>query len=172
MSEKLRRVPSLWGTLWVLTFCLGCASTAEQSIKSSPLDSEHQQQAVLDIAPLGTPRADVERQLKEAGIELSSGAGPSICYCTLWNRANGERWQMDVALLFDQSGKLYATRRAQSETTFEEDRESPKDSRARREERDSERFGDRASPFSSGGTVAGDASGYQSPFASGSSLRK
>jgi hypothetical protein len=30
----------------------------------------------------------------------------------LWNRPDGQRWHIDVALLFDQSGKLYQTRAA------------------------------------------------------------
>src|SRR5437588_12580351 len=87
----------------------GCAS-GHPSLVDSPLSIEQQQQAVLEIVPRGSSRADAEQRLKAAGIEYRQGGKGSIYYLMLWNRPDGQRWHIDVALLFDQSGKLYQTR--------------------------------------------------------------
>jgi hypothetical protein len=81
-----------------------------------PLSAAEQQQAVLEIVPRGTPRAEAARRLKEAGIEFSPGRKDSIYYLSLWTRGNGQRWHINVALLFDPAGNLYATRPADSAT--------------------------------------------------------
>jgi hypothetical protein len=81
-----------------------------------PLSAAEQQQAVLEIVPRGTSRAEAIRRLKEAGIEFSPGRKDSIYYLSLWTRSNGQRWHINVALLFDPAGNLYATRPADSAT--------------------------------------------------------
>jgi hypothetical protein len=96
------------GTL-LAAFLAGCA-VWRPTLVDSPLSIEQQQQAVLDIVPRGLPRDEVERRLKNAGIEYRKGGNGSIYYLMLWNRADGQRWHIDVALLFDQSGRLYQTR--------------------------------------------------------------
>jgi hypothetical protein len=94
---------------------VGCAAT-DSRLVACPLSIEQQQQAVLEIVPRGTYRAEAERRLRAAGIEYSPGQRNSIYYLGLWNRADGTRWHIDVALLFDQDGKLYQTRQADSAT--------------------------------------------------------
>jgi hypothetical protein len=89
----------------------GCAS-ARPGLIDSPLSIEQQQQAVLEIVPRGSSRDEAEKRLKAAGIEYRPGGKGSIYYLMLWNRPDGQRWHIDVALLFDQSGKLYQTRAA------------------------------------------------------------
>src|SRR5436189_225428 len=55
---------------------------------------------------------------KAAGIEFNVGGNESIFYLSLWNRPNGERWHINVALFFDSAGNLYQTRRADSTTSL------------------------------------------------------
>lgn len=101
----------------------GCHS-GPQPIVSCPIPANEQQEAVLKIAPLRTEREEAIRRLEKAGIDVSpggarTGQAPSIYYCNVWQREDGSRWQMDVALLFDASGKLYATRASQAETVID-----------------------------------------------------
>jgi hypothetical protein len=100
---------------WILGIFTGCTAPGK-SLMESPLSVDEQQQAVLEIAPRGTFRDDVGRRLKAAGIEFTSGGNGSIFYLSLWNRPNGERWHINVALLFDPAGNLYQTRTADSTT--------------------------------------------------------
>jgi hypothetical protein len=92
-----------------------------------PLPVEEQQQAVLEIAPRGTSRDDLERRLASAGIEFSRGGNGSIYYLTVWNRPNGEHWHMNVALLFDSAGTLYHARAANASTGLAVETESPQE---------------------------------------------
>jgi len=101
--------------LLVVSSACGC-QMAGFGYRPSPLNYAQQQQEIEKIAPLGTPRAEVERKLSEAGIAVSPGNSKRIAYCDLWDRAEGGRWMMNVALLFDESGKLVEMRPAQSET--------------------------------------------------------
>lgn len=110
----------LCGAIGSGLFASGCASSPTR-IASSPWSVEEQQRAILKIAPIGTPRLDAIRRLKEAGIEVTQGVSDSVYYCDVWNRQDGKRWQIDVALLFDKSGALYQTRQAQSKIGREAD---------------------------------------------------
>lgn len=94
-------------------FAAGCTSPGTRLIES-PLSVDEQQRAVLAIVPEGTSRDEAERRLKAAGIEFAQGGNGSIYYLSLWNRTDGERWHIKVALLFDSQGKLYQTRSAES----------------------------------------------------------
>lgn len=89
----------------------GCSSPPTH-LMESPLSVERQQQAVLEVVPIGTPRAEAERRLKAAGIEYTASRSQSMYYLSLWNRQDGERWHINVALLFDADGKLYSSRPA------------------------------------------------------------
>lgn len=100
----------------VLGALIGGCATSGTSLVECPLSSEQQQQAVLEIVPRGTTRANAEERLRKAGIEFSPGQKDSIYYLGLWKRADGKRWHIKVALLFDQEGKLYQTRPADSAT--------------------------------------------------------
>jgi len=93
----------------------GCQLAVPRVIPS-PLTYSEQEQEILAIAPLGTERDQVVEKLNAAGVTGNFGTSRSIYYCDLWNRDNGERWHMNVALLFDKSGKLYRTQVAQAET--------------------------------------------------------
>ena len=101
--------------LVLAAFVAGCASPGATLVEC-PLSGDQQQQAVLEIVPRGTSRAEAERKLRAAGIEYSPGQKNSIYYLGLWNRPDGKRWHINVALLFDQDGKLYETRPADSVT--------------------------------------------------------
>lgn len=100
----------------VLSAFLTSCATSGTSLVQCPLSPEQQQQAVLEIVPRGTLRAEAERRLRSAGIEYSPGQRNSIYYLGLWNRSDGKRWHINVALLFDKDGRLYQTRPADSAT--------------------------------------------------------
>ena len=93
----------------------GCQLTSSRIIPS-PLTYSEQENEILALVPLGTERDEAARKLSAAGIDGDFGTGRNIYYCDLWNRKNGERWHLNVALLFDKSGKLYKTQVAQADT--------------------------------------------------------
>jgi len=101
--------------LWAAVVMAGCSTTGKPLIES-PLPVSQQQQAVLDVVPRGTSRGEAEKRLRAAGIEFTPGGNGSIYYLTLWNRPDGTRWHISVALLFDSAGKLYESRPADSAT--------------------------------------------------------
>lgn len=104
-------------TMVLLTLVVsGCASLSRQ-IVACPLTYSEQEKEVLAIVPKGTRREEALRRLSVAGIEGSFGTSRRIYYCELWTRPNGERWHMNVALLFDEVGKLYRTQVGDSEVS-------------------------------------------------------
>lgn len=121
-----RRITIARGTV-VLAVCLllaGCQLT-QPPLVNSPLSYTEQEQAVLKIVPLGTPREEVRDRLSAAGIDGQFGISDSVYYCDTWKRSDGAHWHVNVALLFDQSGILYKTRPAQSETGVLSDSAAP-----------------------------------------------
>lgn len=89
---------------------VGCQLTSRQAEIITP-PYPKQAAEVLTIIPLGTDRDEAVKKLKEAGVEGAfSQVSQSVFYCDTWQRENGERWWMNVALLFDESGKLKSTR--------------------------------------------------------------
>src|SRR5688572_21634064 len=93
----------------------GCQLTSSGRIIPSPLTYSEQEKEILAIVPEGTDRDEAVKKLTAAGIEGDFGTSRSIYYCDLWKRKSGERWHMNVALLFDKSGKLYKTQVSQAE---------------------------------------------------------
>jgi hypothetical protein len=108
----VRVVLRVWARLLILVGLTGGCSSPPTSLVESPLSVEQQQRAVLDLVPVGSTRDEAERRLKAAGIEYTASRSQSIYYLSLWNRRDGERWHINVALLFDGEGKLYASRPA------------------------------------------------------------
>src|SRR4029453_841912 len=82
----------------LLTLAAGCAGPGKPLVES-PWSIDRQQQAVLEVVPRGTPRDDAGRRLKAAGIEYTAGGNGSIYYLSLWQRPDGTRWHINVALL-------------------------------------------------------------------------
>lgn len=94
----------------------GCQLSTPR-FEESPLSYSQQADAILEIVPKGTDRDVVVEKLARSGIQGSfSLVSKAIYYCETWEREDGKRWLMDVALLFDESGKLYATRNPQAQT--------------------------------------------------------
>jgi hypothetical protein len=113
LQGGLRR--SICVALWAVVLMSGCSAPGKPLIES-PLPVSQQQQAVLDVVPRGTSRGEAEKRLRAAGIEFTPGGNGSIYYLSLWNRPDGTRWHISVALLFDSAGKLYESRPADSAT--------------------------------------------------------
>jgi hypothetical protein len=88
----------------------GCQLTPAPGLMACPLPATEQAVRVVEVVPLGTPREDVLKRLKDAGIRGNFGENQSIFYCDVWNREDGERWHINVVLLFNEQGELYATR--------------------------------------------------------------
>ncbi len=94
----------------------GCAGNGRQ-IVASPLSISDQQQEIARIVPLGTNYETARTKLAAAGIECStSEVSKSGLWCVLWNRPDGQRWMLDVKLLFDAKGRFYQMQQGQSET--------------------------------------------------------
>jgi hypothetical protein len=102
----------------------GCAGLSTQ-IVPCPLTYSEQAKEVLSVVPKGTRRDDALRKLAEAGIEGSFGSSRRVYYCELWNRRDGSRWHLNVALLFDETGKLYRTQAGDCEIATSPDKSLP-----------------------------------------------
>jgi hypothetical protein len=92
----------------------GCVSL-NRAIMPCPLTYSEQEKEILTVVPKGTRRDEALRRLVAAGVEGSFGISQRVYYCDLWNRKNGERWHINVALLFDDTGRLYRTQVAESD---------------------------------------------------------
>ena len=103
-------------TLFVFELFLLSGCMSRGTIQPSPWTYSQQREAILEIAPLGTPRDDVVTRLANAGIEGSFGISESIYYCDIWDRSDGARWHVNIALYFDESGNLYDIRPGQADT--------------------------------------------------------
>jgi hypothetical protein len=103
-----------------LLVLVGCATLAPQ-IVPCPLTYSEQEKELLTVAPKGTRRDDALHKLAAAGIEGSFGISHRVYYCELWNRPDGNRWHLNVALLFDETGRLYKTQAADCDVTVSSD---------------------------------------------------
>lgn len=106
----VRFVPRSLVMTATLVWLVGCQLTPPPGLVSCPLPVAEQTTRLLEIAPIGTPRDEVMKRLKEAGVRGNSGQNDSIFYCDVWERSESERWHINVVLLFDEEGKLYRTR--------------------------------------------------------------
>lgn len=79
-----------------------------------PWQYSRQQQAVLELVPLGTPRDAAIERLAAEGIAGAFGINDTIYYCDVWQREDGDRWHLNVAVLFDESGLVKECRPAQA----------------------------------------------------------
>ncbi|GAB4135627.1 MAG: hypothetical protein Tsb009_02090 [Planctomycetaceae bacterium] len=102
----------------MVVFLMGCGLFPNRQI-TSPLSYREQVGEIQKIVSVGMPRDEVIRRLNNVGIHGDfSASGRSIYYCELWERKNGERWHLNVALLFDQDGRFYRTRHADFDAEF------------------------------------------------------
>ena len=96
-----------------LLFCLvgGCVGP---STVRCPIPDADLTKKILAIAPVGTPREEAIRKLREAGVEGAfgsdkSGFGKDYFCCQTWRRPHGEAWRISLLLHFDKEGKLVET---------------------------------------------------------------
>ncbi len=108
--RRLRQSPHITLALFACGWLTGCQMTPAPGLINCPLPSTEQVQEILQLAPLGTPRQEAIERLKKAGVLGTFGENQSIYYCDVWDKGEGLRWHINVALLFDDSGTLYATR--------------------------------------------------------------
>jgi hypothetical protein len=104
-----------------LLVVVGCAGLTSQ-IVPCPLTYSEQEKEILAVVSKGTRREEALRKLAAAGIDGSFGISRRVYYCELWNRPDGSRWHLNVALLFDEVGRLYMTRTADCDVTSSPDK--------------------------------------------------
>lgn len=125
MSNNVESMPANRGRFRCLEVAAICmlstlaACTSLRQVVPAPLVFEEQSKEILKIAPLGTQKEQAIRQLEEAGISGEFSSSPSIFYCDLWERESGNRWHLNVALLFNEAGELYKTRPAQADVSWQ-----------------------------------------------------
>ncbi len=112
MATSAAAPASSWLTLLVCSagLVLGCQLTPAPGLVNCPLPTNEQVREVLRIVPLGTSRDEAKQRLTKAGFAGSFVETESIFYCDIWDKGEGLRWHINVTLLFDDDGKLYATR--------------------------------------------------------------
>jgi hypothetical protein len=103
---------------------VGCVAVS-RPIVACPLTYSEQEKEILTVVPKGITREEALRRLTAAGVEGSYGISRRVYYCDLWKRPNGERWHINVALLFDDRGRLYKTQMAEADITAVPEGKSP-----------------------------------------------
>lgn len=141
MSDNVKSMPAGRGRFCyrqITAICLlslsglaGC--TGLHKVVPAPLVFEEQSQELLKIAPVGTQKEQAIERLNAAGVSGEFSSSPSIYYCDLWEREDGKRWHLNVALLFNEAGELYKTRPAQADVSLETARDFATASDAQRE---------------------------------------
>lgn len=112
MVQRRRPLRPIWSWIAITlvgTTLIGC-QTLPPSLVACPMSAVEQAARVQKIVPIGTPREDAVANLKKAGIDGTFGTGNSIFYCDTWTQSDDERWHMNVELLFNESGEVYAYR--------------------------------------------------------------
>lgn len=105
-----RRMCVIGAASWAAALLFVGCQTLSPSLVPCPLPVSEQAARIRDIVPPGTPREEALAKLKKAGIEGTLGSANSIFYCDTWKQSDQERWHINVELLFDKDGKLYAYR--------------------------------------------------------------
>jgi hypothetical protein len=79
-----------------------------------PIEDAALTKKILEVVPVGTPRDEAIKRMREAGIGGAFGSehsafGKDYFCCQTWRRSNGEVWRISLLLHFDKSGKLCET---------------------------------------------------------------
>jgi hypothetical protein len=106
-----------WTAAALLGLALAGCLSLPRAIMPCPLTYSEQEKELLAIVPKGIRQEEALRRLAAAGVEGSFGISRRVYYCDLWNRSNGDRWHINVALLFDDTGKFYRTQTAECDVT-------------------------------------------------------
>lgn len=141
MSKKMKSKLVVWERLFILHVVVGVlacsiglsACTNLDRVVPAPMVFDEQSKEILSIAPLGTQKEQAISKLNAAGVMGDFASSPSIYYCDLWERENGKRWHLNVALLFNEAGELYKTRPAQADVSWKSDQNSATDSEAKQQ---------------------------------------
>ncbi|QDU11585.1 hypothetical protein [Gimesia aquarii] len=136
MSKSQKFQPAVWekfSLFYLIMGGLACligltACTNLDRVIPAPMVFDEQSKEILAIVPLGTQKERAISLLNAAGITGEFASSPSIYYCDLWERENGKRWHLNVALLFNEDGELYKTRPAQAAVSWKSDSDSASDS--------------------------------------------
>jgi hypothetical protein len=98
---------------------IGCQLTSAVEY-TNPSDAE-QSRAVLNVVHIGMTREQAMDALTNEGVQGSTGVSESVYYCDAWDGDDDRHWHLNVALFFDQSGRLYKVGSSQPEIGSETD---------------------------------------------------
>lgn len=96
-------------SLWVLGVIAGC-QTMSTALVPCPISTVEQAAKVQDVAKIGMSREQAIAALKQAGISGTFGTAQSIYYCDSWAQSDKEQWIINVQILFNEQGQVYAYR--------------------------------------------------------------
>lgn len=115
MSEYNYRRNAVVSILGICLLIVGVGCQFNKTmIMENPMTYREQVAEIEKLVVVGTHRDQAVEKLEKAGIKGSFGVNKSTYYCNLWHRDNGETWQMEVALLFDEKGNYIASSSGQS----------------------------------------------------------
>lgn len=101
----------LWWLEGIVTvLILGCQLEPLPQFMEAPLTTQQQIEELQKHLVAGMSREEVMHKLKELGIGGSYGHNTSIYYCDVWQRDRKTLWHINIALLFNDEGKLYKIR--------------------------------------------------------------
>ena len=110
------RWPAVVGVVLIGAAALGGCRLFDSGKINGTMGYRQQMSEITRVAPYGTPRAKAVASLEKAGVVGEySRAGNTIYYCQLWNRPDGKRWHMTVALLFNAKDEFYAVNLADAD---------------------------------------------------------
>lgn len=92
--------------LAAFTVCGGCSLFRGEEMVG-PYSYNRQSAEIQKLVRIGDPQRDVVQTLEKAGMvgeysRFGSRINDTVYYCQIWNRADGEVWQMSVSLLFEE----------------------------------------------------------------------
>jgi hypothetical protein len=102
---------------------IGCQLTSTVEY-TSPSDAE-QSRAILEIVNIGMTREQAVDALTDKGVQGTSGVSESVYYCDAWDGDDDRHWHLNLALFFDQSGRLYKVASSQPDFGLADDTTPP-----------------------------------------------
>ena len=107
-SNRRRFLAGTFTAMAGLTLTGGCQTLP--TLVTCPIPEPEQAARIQDIVPVGTERRTAVEKLRDAGIGGTFSTGESIFYCSTWLQNEQERWHINVDVLFDKDGRVYAYR--------------------------------------------------------------
>jgi hypothetical protein len=102
-------LPTALVMAWLSCVIAGC-QTMSTALVPCPISTVEQATKIQEVARLGMNREQAIAALKQAGITGTFGTAQSIYYCDTWSQSDKEQWIINVQILFNEQGQVYAYR--------------------------------------------------------------